>query len=365
MIFSINESMISNNDISVVREDYEGLSFYESCIQMYTELMYEFESGREILSESLQTKLSYRIKSWLSKILGIIDRFTKEVTATLQVIRTKLIKPNIDKLKNAKWQDHCKFEDYDYRKIDKFINSPLPDIKSKGPKDYDRARGEHGTNHIFLEYKNRKEVYEKVLGDKITIDAKYVSDIDPLKVIQSFSKEYTQIKMQERESNKFAKEMLKELNKKDGHSIDQTQCELTLKFNSFIVPIKLSLIMHKLNQAYKIVKILARNGAHIEYSDNHKENVSKSDDIQKDRERAFKEVKDSKINLANNHNNRMDEIRKARNSSYNDRNESIDDLEKSIKQTDELLKKIKDNNEDISKQQEKISRDLDDLLASL
>lgn len=261
MIFSINESMLSYNDISVVHEDYEGLSFGEACVQMYTELMYEFESNREILNEDgLQNRLSYSVKSWLSKILGIIDKFTKEVTATLQVIRTKLIKPNIDKLKNAKWQDHCKFEDYDYRKIDKFINSPLPDIKSKGPNDYDRASDDHGTNRIFLEYKNRKEVYEKVLGDKIIIDAKYVSDIEPLKVIQSFSKEYTQIKMQENESNKFAKEMLKELNKKDGHSIDQIQCELTLKFNSFIVPIKLSLIMRKLNQAYKIVKILAKEG---------------------------------------------------------------------------------------------------------
>lgn len=250
----------------------ETMNEYDAYEQAVMEAEMEFiqENGVEPIYEeaalaSIAEKAVGLVKEWLGRILGVINRFMKEVAAKLAMAKTKLLKPNADKLAKAKdnWVTEWDFEDYDYTDIDNTIRMDLIAANVETAS----AVQKYGVEPDNVSVKSIKAA---ALGSKIKVNDSYVKKLNPIEVISGFKSGVEGIKAQEKEAKKVANEVIKQIKAaakedgKDEKKVWKSMIKDVSKINTIntnLVTAKLSLLMGKLNQAYKIAGIMLRSNS--------------------------------------------------------------------------------------------------------
>ena len=278
----------------------ETMNEYDAFEQavMEAEIEYVQENGVEPIYEKADIKHIVNsgvalVKEWLGRILGVIDRFMKEVAAKLATMKTKLIKPNADKLAKGEWDEKWNFEDFDYNNISnvletELVNGNALEFKNEDDGATNAYNFEHNINTAVGKYGadryselTVKLIKEKALGKKITINKSYVGNgAKFVSIVSGFAQGVKAIKDQEKQCKTVAAELIKQIKsvveantknmdkadvkaEKDTWSTAITLAKKINVLNTTIVTAKLSLLMGQLNQAYKICGIMVRSASTV------------------------------------------------------------------------------------------------------
>ena len=237
--------------------------------------VYEAANIKELVNQAIE-----HVKSWVAKMMGILDRFMKEVAAKIATARTKIFKGNKEKFDKGTWTSEMDFEDYDYDTATKIFDKPLVDAEEIFTSAFGFVEEDHASKEIAKFVAKHYNVDEsttvsvKSIKDKwlkkTTIDADYIKYVDVVDVIQNgYKNGLEKIKKTKADVNKSAAKTIKAIKdvaKKSDNKEEKKIYNKTIKavssvnsLNSILISAKLSIAMGWLNQAYKIAGMMYRS----------------------------------------------------------------------------------------------------------
>lgn len=276
------------------------LTVDEACMEALQETQYEYAAFERAIYEAeveyvqengtamvyteasigeMVEKAVDAVKTWLKRILGVLDRFMHEVASKIQLMRTKIFRGNKQKIEAGKWQSSWDFKGIDYygNGVDDFLKSPLEDASQFDAssryevKKIGRVATLSGDNDFSI--RDWKEDHFK----EITINESYVKKLNPLNMIRNgYADGLKAVKDEKKAATKAANELIKQIKKtRDsdaGNSDDKVKdvYNTAIKYvgkinalNTNIITLKLTILMGRLNQAYKCAGILTRSNGKI------------------------------------------------------------------------------------------------------
>lgn len=282
------------------------LTVDEACMEALQETQYEYDAFERALYEAeveyvqehgaamvyteasvgeMVEKAVDAVKEWLKRIMGVLDRFMHEVASKIQLMRTKIFRGNKQKIEAGRWQSSWDFKGIDYyaESVKKFMASPLIGSGEKGLGFKDiKTRAMVGLAGHVLDGKSKgtdfsiRDWKEDNLKET-TIGEAYVNELKPLDMIRNgYADGLKEVKKQKDAAKKAANELIKnikEVRSNDKDSADD-KAKDTYKFainaigkinahNTSIITLKLTILMGRLNQAYKCAGILTRSNGKI------------------------------------------------------------------------------------------------------
>lgn len=283
--YNIFENALRDAEISYVQENG-------------TTPIYEAVNIKELAGQAIG-----HVKAWVAKMMGILDRFMKEVAAKIATARTKIFKGNQEKFDKGSWTSDMEYDDYDYVEAvtgsGNIIDAPLIDATQifEDAADY-KNTGKVGAHVISLLHRdynlstdggiNVTDIRDSNLK-KVTINAAYVSKMAPIQVINGgFKNGLATVKKEKQKINKSASNTIKAIKRAaSGKEKDEKKVyNQTVKAvgfvnstNNILISAKLSLLTGYLNQAYKIAGMMYRSGRKIEKeAKKNKSNAQKKDE---------------------------------------------------------------------------------------
>lgn len=236
--------------------------------------VYEAASIKEMVNAAIE-----HVKAWAAKMYGVLDRFMKEVASKLQLARTKIFKGNKEKFDKGAWKSEWDFEDYNYTNVTTdAMKTPLINAKDISGYADEKNINDHINSILKLygvdiDHCTTKDIREAVLGKKINVNKAYIDKIDPLGTIKDYSKGLAAVKEERKKVSKTANEIIKEIKsliKDDTKTDEKAVYNRAIKavgkingMNSILITAKLSMLMGKLNQAYKICGIMYRSSGKV------------------------------------------------------------------------------------------------------
>lgn len=323
-MYGLNESSLITN---VTPADYSSCTSYMEaafqCMQeceinwntlnerlAMNELAYLQENGREIVYEeeakqNLIQKGIELVKSWLSKILGVLKKFAAEISARVANMTKTL--GNKKLTADATWPADAKVNDYDYNKAAAAIKS-LSFINFKG--DFSTNEDLHGqadlvdsgiysTVQTWTGEKGAtasvKQIKDKVLGSKVDITGTGTySAANVIAVITKFSDGIKAVNDDAARAKQTANEMIKSLkaikpSRKEMKDDDAKNGEAKVihaalsnitkinALNTTLVTAKLNILVGQLNLNKKIASIFLKNSKKKEDKKDEKKPESKNE----------------------------------------------------------------------------------------
>lgn len=287
--YSTDNSMVAElADITPV--DYSSCATVdEACMTAYLETVNEYNTFETALREAeiayvqehgvapiyeaanikeLANQAITKVKEWVAKMMGVLDRFMKEVAAKIAAARTSLFKGNQEKFAKGTWSGDL--EDYNYLKADNMLQAGLINVDaSKLGKDDIESEINSQLNKygVTLSDCTVKNIREKALGKKEKLDETYAKNA--IVIIQggfkhgleSINKQKKDVKDSAGKIIKAIKDVAKDASK-DEKKVYRTAITAAGKINStnnILISAKLSIMMGYLNQSYKIAGMMYRS----------------------------------------------------------------------------------------------------------
>lgn len=279
------------------------LTVDEACMEALQETQYEYDAFERALYEAeveyvqengtamvyteasvgeMVSKAVDAVKEWLKRILGVLDRFMHEVASKIQLMRTKIFRGNKQKIEAGKWNAAWNFKGTDYfgNGVDKFLETPLVGSGEGGLLGSYKINSRSNVKYAADTRLDPKDIsirdWKEDHFKEITIDEAYVNQLKPLETIRSgYAEGLTKVKKQKDAAKKAANELIKQIKKvrSEDSSADDNAKKIyndaikavgkTNAMNTSIITLKLTILMGRLNQAYKCAGILTRSNGKI------------------------------------------------------------------------------------------------------